>query len=102
MKFSELEKHLSAPRLNRYLTATLGNKRNAVRAYKLNLELAQSFHPLLGVLEVFLRNHINYELSAYFHDDDWIIKQKLGFMSDPSLNGTNFFLKKTIISTLKN
>ena len=96
MKFSELENHISAPRLSRYLTATAGNKRQAIKAYKLNLKLAQSFHPLLGLLEVILRNHINQQLSAYFHDNDWIINQKRGFMSDRSLRGTNLFLRKSV------
>lgn len=101
MRFSDIEKHLSVPRLNRYLIAASGDKRKAIKAYKLNLELAQSFHPLLGILEVVLRNHINQQLSNYFHDNNWIINEKSGFMSSRSLRGTNFFLKGGITKAEK-
>ncbi|MEJ0057831.1 MAG: hypothetical protein WDN75_20600 [Bacteroidota bacterium] len=47
--------------------------------------MAQSFHPLLGILEVVLRNRINDVLTSHFADPDWIINQATGFMIDPSL-----------------
>ena len=54
--------------------------------------MAQAFHPLLGCLEVVLRNGINDQLTSYFADPNWIINQKAGFMVHPLLTHTN---KKT-------
>ncbi|MGC2238330.1 MAG: hypothetical protein WA584_19405 [Pyrinomonadaceae bacterium] len=45
------------------------------------------------MIEVTLRNNINNALTAHFGDADWIINQKAGFMSSPTLRRTNFFLK---------
>ncbi len=104
MKFSDVRLYTSAPRINKYLNAT-GSKTKAVRLYKANLKIAQAFHPLLGIVEVAIRNRINTLLSAHFSDPDWIINQKSGFMSDASLRytykktgqtKTNNYLKKEI------
>jgi len=89
MKFQEFRKYFSAARVNRYLAATGGSKTKAAKLYKSNLKLAQSFHPLLGVLEVILRNRINDILTVYFTDPDWIINQKRGFMIHPTLTYTH-------------
>lgn len=85
MKFQKVRLYLSSQRIDRYLIATGNRKTSAVRLYKANLKIAQSFHPLLGALEVILRNRINTILAAHFSDPDWIINQKTGFMVDPSL-----------------
>ncbi|MCH5719883.1 Abi family protein [Niabella hibiscisoli] len=85
MKFQQVRLYLSAPRIDRYLIATGNKQTKAVRLYKANLKIAQAFHPLLGVLEVTLRNRLNTILSAHFTDPDWIINQKTGFMVDASL-----------------
>ena len=91
MKYQNVRLYISAPRLNKYLSAT-GSKTKAVRLYKVNLKISQAFHPLLGVVEVVLRNRINTILSAHFSDPDWIINQRTGFMNDPALH---FVYKKT-------
>ncbi|MFT4093253.1 MAG: hypothetical protein QM640_06400 [Niabella sp.] len=105
MKFQKVRLYLSSQRIDRYLIATGNLKTRAVRLYKANLKIAQSFHPLLGALEVTLRNRINTILSAHFSDPDWIINQKTGFMIDPSLihidrrtqrRVTNDFLKSSV------
>lgn len=98
MKFTEIEKHLSKPRINRYLRIC-GNKTKAIKLYKANIKLSQAFHPLLGVIEVALRNNINEALTAYFGDSDWIINQKTGFMASPTLRGTKFYLKTEVEKT---
>ena len=90
MNFANLETHLSTPRLSRYLLATNGNKKKVIKAYKLNLELAQAFHPLLGFLEVVLRNNINNELSKFWSDSNWIINQKTIFAFDVADDVHNF------------
>lgn len=89
MKYKDIRKHLSAPRLNRYHDAVGQSKPKAVRLYKTNLRIAQAYHPLLGVLEVVIRNGINNQLSALFADPDWIINEKAGFMNDASLTYTH-------------
>ena len=104
MKYSDVRLYISAPRINKYLNAT-GSKTKAVRLYKSNLRISSAFHPILGITEVVLRNRIDTILAAHFSDPDWIINQKTGFMSDPSLRyvykktgqvKTNNYLKKEI------
>ncbi len=105
MKFKVFRQYFSAARINRYLLATDNSTSRAVKLYKANLITSQAFHPLLGVIEVILRNRLNDVLTSYFKDPDWIINQKAGFMSDPSLRyiykrtgiqKTNDFLKSEI------
>jgi len=105
MRFPSFRQYFSASRINRYLAATGNSQSRTVKLYKANLRICQSFHPLLGILEVILRNRLNDVLSAHFTDPDWIINQKTGFMSDPSLtftykktgqSRTNDFLKREI------
>lgn len=105
MKFQKVRLYLSSQRIDRYLIATGNSQTGAVRLYKANLKIAQAFHPLLGVLEVALRNRINTILTAYFSDPDWITNQKTGFMVDASLTHidrrtgrrvTNDFLKSSV------
>ena len=97
MKFRDFSQYFSAARVNRYLIAAGHSKSGAVKLYKANLKTSQAFHPLLGVIEVVLRNRLNDILTAHFKDPDWIINQKTGFMSDPSLRFTykRTGLKKT-------
>lgn len=64
--------------------------------YRVNLRVCQAFYPILNLFEIFLRNTINYRISGYFADPNWIINQKNGFMSDNSLQGTKFFLKESV------
>lgn len=85
MRFQKVRLYLSSSRIDRYQIAAGNNSTKSVKLYKANLKIAQSFHPLLGILEVTLRNRINTILSGYFVDPDWIINQKNGFMIDPSL-----------------
>lgn len=108
MKFQKTQSLLSTQRIDRYYVATGNSKPKAVKLYKANLKIAQSFHPLLGILEVILRNKINTILTAHFVDSDWIINQKMGFMNDPSLRHhdrrtnkivTNNYLKSSVEKT---
>jgi hypothetical protein len=92
MKFKDFKQYFSDARVNRYLVATGNSKSGAVKLYKSQLKVSQAFHPLLGVLEVDLRNRLNDTLASYFADPNWIINQKTGFMVDHSLT---FIYKKT-------
>jgi Abi-like protein len=105
MEIKDFGHYFSASRTNRYLIATGNSTEKAVKLYKANLKIAQAFHPLLGVLEVVLRNRLNDVLTIHFTDPDWIMNQKSAFMSDPSLRftykrtgqvKTNDFLKREI------
>ena len=110
MKFKDFRQYFSSARISRYLSATGNSKNRTIKLYKANLKLSQAIHPLLGVLEVVLRNKINDILTAHFTDPDWIINQKAGFMVDPSLcfihkrTGlirTNDFLLREVVKTEK-
>lgn len=105
MKFSDFTRHFSTVRINRYWIATGKSELKTIKLYKANLEVSQAFHPLLGMVEVVLRNNLNGILSLYFNDPNWITNQKNGFMSDLSLTYiqrqtgkriTNDFLKREI------
>ncbi len=97
MDFQKLKYYLSQPRIERFLIATKNSKSKAQKLYRINLRVAQSFYPILNLFEIFLRNVIYYQVSAYFSNPNWIITEKNGFMSDPSLKTSNFFLKKSVI-----
>lgn len=110
MKFNDFKTYFSEARVNRYLLACENSTQKALKLYKLNLKTAQAFHPLLGVFEVVLRNRLNDILAAHFTDPDWIVNQKTGFMSDPTLRftykktgqvKTNDFLKQEITKAEK-
>lgn len=101
-KFSKL---YSNARVSRFVKAANGDRRKAQKMYYANARVAQSFQPLLSFFEVILRNQLHYALAAHFNDVQWLINQKAGFMSDPSLTHTvkktgkvmvNDFLKKEV------
>ena len=99
MKIQLRNKYLSRPRINRYLLATGNDNLRAKRLYNANVRLAQAFHPILTQFEVILRNSLNQQLSHHFGDTDWIINQRLGFMSNSSLRNSNYFLKRSVQKT---
>lgn len=94
-KFSRI---YSYSRISRYLKATGGKKRKAQKMYYANARIARSFQPLLSFFEVVLRNQIHYALASHFGDVQWLINQKTGFMSDPSLTHTVKKTKKVIVN----
>ena len=85
MDYQKYETHCSSARLKRYFDSVKGDTGRAIRLYNLNMKLSQSFFVPLTVFEVTLRNRINHVIGTYFGDSDWIINQKGGFMSHPSL-----------------
>ncbi len=96
MEFRKLEYYLSQPRLNRFLIATANSKSKAQKLYRINLRVAQSFYPILNLFEIFFRNIVNYHVSSHFANPSWILTEKTGFMSDPSLSSSRFFLKNSV------
>ncbi len=108
MRINIVSDHFSFPRISRYLTATSNNNQRAIKLYKHNLKVSQSFYTILSVLEVVLRNKLSEKLSSHFSDTNWIINQKSGFMIHPTLTHVhpisgrrihNHFLKKSVEKT---
>lgn len=106
MNYKNFELHFSKPRVNRYYYAAGSSRKKAIRMYKQNLLVAQSIHPVIGVFEVVLRNSIYNAISNYFQDENWIVNQKEGFMSDKALvfrnnpskiSKRNDFLKREVL-----
>lgn len=96
MEYQKLEYYLSQPRLDRFLIATGNSKSKAQKLYKINLRVSQSFYPILNLFEIFFRNIANYQVSSHFANPNWIIAEKNGFMSNPSLSASRFFLKNSV------
>lgn len=96
MDYSKLEYYLSEPRLNRFLVACGGSATKAEKLYGINLRVAGAAYPLLNLFEIFLRNALTAQISIFFNDPDWIIHQQNGFMSNPGLSKSNYFLRKSV------
>ncbi len=99
MNYQKLERYLSQPRMARFLRATQEDTALAYQLYLDNLRLAQALHPLMGILEVALRNAINEQLTVHFNDPDWIIHQKRGFMADRRLRRYDPKQKRAVQNT---
>ncbi len=85
MNYEIFQLYFSKTRVNRYYHAANYSKRKTISLYKQNLLIAQTIHPVLGIFEVVLRNSIDAALCKHFQDENWIINQKDGFMSDSHL-----------------
>ncbi len=96
MDYTKLEHYVSKPRLDRYLISCSNSQARAINLSAENIKVSQAFYPLMNLFETFLRNKINDNLTTHFSDGAWIINQKTGFMSDPSL-GPKYRMKKCVI-----
>lgn len=85
MEFCDYELNFSQQRMQRYLIAAGHDHDRAIALYQLNIDISKSFYPLIGALEVALRNRLYAVLTDHFKDPNWIINQKSGFMADSSL-----------------
>ena len=66
----ELQESLSEKRFETYLTASNGDRANAIRLYVWNTAVSAAFYGPLQALEVTLRNAMNREL-ANVYGEDW-------------------------------
>ncbi len=83
MQYEGYEKALSKPRLEKYKNACKGDKNRALILYRYNIKLCQKFYGVLGVLEVVLRNAIDYHFSEKLSDNNWIENEATsGFLID--------------------
>ena len=71
MKYIELEKILSAERMQKYVQACNGNTRRAMTLYRYNLKLSQELFTLISCFEVALRNRIDNQMVAN-HGNNWL------------------------------
>lgn len=85
MNFQKFESLISKPRISRYLAAASNDQQKAQELYLANLKVAQAFHPLLGLIEIILRNRIDVVFTSYFNNSNWIQSEVNGFMSHVSL-----------------
>jgi len=66
-----IEKIISHEKLEPYLKKHNGDFEKAVSHYKLNIEISESFYPLLSIIEIALRNKLDYQLKRLFNDENW-------------------------------
>lgn len=97
LKYADLEKLISQPRLDRFLIASGNSKAKAQKLYTGNLRISQAFYPVLNLFEIILRNKIHNRLSAFFTNPDWIITEKTGFMQDITLQRSRYYMKNQVL-----
>lgn len=66
-----IEKIISSERLLPYLKFHDEDFERAVLHYKANIEISESFYPLLAILEIGLRNNLDFQLKKRFDDENW-------------------------------
>lgn len=59
MRYTDFQRVMSTPRMNRYYLACGNNSRKAMTLYRLNLRLSQEMFTLISCFEVALRNAID-------------------------------------------
>lgn len=68
------DKIFSTERMRNYFEKYPNEESKAIEHYHLNIELSESFYPLLSIFEVALRNSLNRELITFFGTSDWYLK----------------------------
>ena len=66
-----IEKIISTERLTPYLNFHNNDQEKAIQHYKSNILISEAFYPLLSILEVGLRNSMDYQLTIWFNDNNW-------------------------------
>ncbi|HSV87421.1 MAG TPA: hypothetical protein VLH61_02140 [Bacteroidales bacterium] len=66
-----VERIISKERLEPYLNYHKNDLSKAIAHYKSNILISESFYPLLAVLEIGLRNSIDYQLTKRFYGKEW-------------------------------
>lgn len=87
---------MSSERMNRYLKACEGNKRDAQTVYRLNLRLSQEMFTVISCYEVALRNSINRIMTNHL-GEDWIRDaiHPGGIFDNPHFSRTTKIMLKT-------
>ena len=71
MDRNAIEQVFSKERIEPYLKHHDGDFEKAVVHYKANIAISQAFYPALSILEIGLRNNLNYQLQRYFKVINW-------------------------------
>ena len=71
MNKKAIERIISSERLEPYIRYHEDNFDKALEHYKANIEISEAFYPMLSILEVGLRNNMDYQLTLKFNDDNW-------------------------------
>jgi len=71
-----IERIISYERLEPYIKRHKGDFEKAVNHYKINIEISESFYPLLSILEIALRNKMDDQLKRLFDDENWFENPK--------------------------
>ena len=71
MNKKAIERIISSERLEPYIRYHEDNFDKALEHYKANIEISEAFYPMLSILEVGLRNNMDYQLTRKFNDDNW-------------------------------
>ncbi|QXF32240.1 hypothetical protein CE143_02900 [Photorhabdus luminescens] len=71
MEWEKLQLYFSTARLARYLQESQGDKYQATQCYILNIKLSEYFIPVFSVIEISLRNSLNYSLQKFYQRCDW-------------------------------
>ena len=66
-----IERIISSERLKPYLRHHNNDFDRAIEHYKANIEISEAFYPMLSILEVGLRNNMDYQLTRKFNDENW-------------------------------
>ncbi len=71
MEKQAIEKIISKERLRPYLKYHTGDFQKAIAHYKANIEISETFYPMLSILEIGLRNNFDFQLKRKFNDENW-------------------------------
>ena len=71
MQNENLEKLLSAKRIETYYKLFKGDKTKAIEYYQLNTKISEAFYPMLANLEIVLRNSVHQSFSIRFKTENW-------------------------------
>lgn len=71
MERNAIEQIFSKERLEPYVHHHRSDFEKALKHYKANIVISEAFYPPLSILEVGLRNNINYQLQRRFRDSNW-------------------------------
>ncbi len=92
MKLTDLEQLFSERRLSTYYNMFPLHKEKAIEYYRLNLQVSESFYPLLSNLEIILRNAIHNSFTIHYKSTDWFLN-----LSQPELSDQVIIAKKKIL-----
>jgi len=68
------QKVFSDERMQKYFDIHSPDENLSIKHYNINIQISESFYPVLSIFEIALRNSINRELITLFNTTDWYLK----------------------------